>query len=144
MTVTYYDESGDLLDSATDSYMWKYTIKVLRLIDGYSANSISVSKISTAANINVVPPQNGQQSTIPLDGTYTITCTDEDEVEWSTPAMWYNTHQIWIQNSISNAIPFMADRIEVQDARTFSYKQNGVGINIIMSGINADVAQCTI
>jgi len=94
VTLTYFGDDGTEYTSSSDANVttWKYTVTCDKLIDGYSANSITVSKIDTAANIVVTPPQNGKMSTPPLSGKYTITCTDPDGTEWTTANIDYTYH----------------------------------------------------
>jgi len=48
-----------------------------------------------------------------MSGFYTLTCTDPDDVQWTTADIQYNTNEIWVQNVITNYIPFLADKVTV-------------------------------
>lgn len=146
VTLEYLDDDGTVYDSSSDANVttYKYTVKCEKLIDGYSANSITVSKVDTSANIVVTPPQNYRMSTAPLSGKYTITCTDPDGTEWTSGDIRYDWHQIWIANQLSRSIPFMSNRIEVINESDYYYRQNGVTMKIIMKGLDYGPAPCSI
>jgi hypothetical protein len=141
---TYFDEANVETEDSSLGVTVKYTITLNKLINGASANAATASPVTSTATFLVTPPSQGVLSTPPLAGKYTITCTDTDGIEWTTPEMGYSSYEVWTEYWMTNGIPFLANKITVTNAKEFGYAENGVSLNIIMSGIHYGPAACTI
>ena len=73
-----------------------YTITMTKPIEGYSMSSLSVVAVTTNATISVNPPMTHTPSSLPLSGSYIITCPDPED-----PSITYSTPEIdvyyWVQ-----------------------------------------------
>jgi hypothetical protein len=56
VVMTYFDNLNAETDDTTLIETVRYTITLLRLIDGYSASAASCSPVSTASQISVISP----------------------------------------------------------------------------------------
>ena len=130
------------LTSAAKSY--SYTVTVLKQIRGFSINSITATKVGTNATITPTPPIKAIKSSAPINGSYSIVCTDPSGKTWTTPDINYGTNSDWIQNIITNSIPFLADKISVSPDYRYQYPENGVSFLLRFTGIKGDVTPCKI
>ena len=71
-------------------------------------------------------------------------CTDPKGTDWTTPDIAFNTNTDWIQNTITNSIPFLADKISVMPDYRYKYAENGVSFMLRFTGIKGDVTPCKI
>jgi hypothetical protein len=99
---------------------------------------------SSDATIIVSAPEAVQLSGAPLDGSFTITCQDENAIDWTTEDIWFSWGEATVQKLITSSIPFLADKIEVLRTNKYPYVQNGVEYVINFRDVLADVPQCTI
>jgi len=139
-----YDANLAVTTSAVDAKSYNYQVQLLRQITGYSINSISATKVGTNATIAITPPLKGIKSSAPLNGSYAIVCTDPRGKVWTTPDIKYNTGLHWVQNIMTNSIPFLADQVDVLPDYRFRYPENGISFMLKFSGIKGDVTPCTI
>lgn len=115
-----------------------------KLINGLSANAVSITKVTTQSLFSVTPPSLGTTSSAPIAGSFIINCVDSLNTSWDTLEIPFNTGENWIANHITSKIPFLADKIEVAPDYQFLYKDNGVSFNIRFSGLKAQTPLCTI
>ena len=111
--LTMYDVNQAVTTLTANAKSYSYSVTVLKQIKGYSINSITATKVGTNATITPTPPIRGVPSSAPINGSYSIVCTDPAGKTWTTPDINYGTNTDWIQNIITNSIPFLADKIDV-------------------------------
>ena len=63
---------------------------------------------------------------------------------WTTQDIKYNTGLNWVQNIMTNSIPFLADQVDVLPDYRFKYPENGVSFMLKFTGIKGDVTPCKI
>lgn len=139
-----YDVNAQVTTNATLATSYVYNITLLKLITGVSLKAATVKLIGTNSTFTFTPPSLAIQSSLPLNGSYTIQCTDELGNKFTTGDIAYNTNQVWVQNMITNSIPFLADKVEVMNSYKYDYFENGVSWILKFSGVKGDVAPCII
>lgn len=95
---TMHNDMGDETTDESLASTFTYTVKLLKMIEGVSANAVSVTKVDqlSQATFLATPPNRGIQSSKPLNGTYQLWCMDQYGQEYGTPDMNFNLHPIWI------------------------------------------------
>lgn len=142
VTLVMYDSAGVETADAKLRTKSVYTIKLLKMIGGVTANNILIVKKGTKASITAVP--NKVKSSTPLGGRFIISCMDSKGIEWKTNEIPYNSHYSTIQNTILNKIPFLTERVEVITSKKNAYAENGIEFLIYFRHLQADPEQCTI
>jgi hypothetical protein len=96
-----YDAAGVVTLDALLATTYTHTVKMLKVIEGFSTNAISVKKVSTESTFAIIAPKTGGiQSSAPINGTYAITCSDSLGVSHTSSDINYNTGVTWIQKII--------------------------------------------
>jgi len=90
VTKTMFDVAGVETADAALQTSAIYNIKVLKRINGYSANAVSVSVIDSAATISPTAPMMATASSAPLSGAFRIKCTDDLAVDHFTYDLSYD------------------------------------------------------
>ena len=85
VTLTMTDVNAVTTTDASVAKYYTYQVTLQRQIVGISINSISATKSSSNATITVTPPLKGIKSSAPISGNYTISCTDQNKKQWTTP-----------------------------------------------------------
>jgi len=142
VTLVMFDKAKKETTDIKKRYKSVYTIKLLKMINGVTANNIIISKKGTRSNISARAAK--VRSSLPLSGNYIIACKDSKGVEWKTDEIPTNAHYSQIQNAILNKIPHLTERVQVMTTKTHGYTQNGVEFLMYFSGLNSDPEQCTI
>lgn len=70
------DATNKVTTNVTLATRYNYTIVAKKLIFGYSFDAVVVSIVNTRSTIVVVPPSRVVPSSVPLNGTYVISCSD--------------------------------------------------------------------
>lgn len=73
---TQYDSTSAETTIAANVTSYKYSITLNKLINGVTANAVSITKVSTKSTIKVTIPILGIKSTAPIAGSYIISCVD--------------------------------------------------------------------
>jgi len=115
-----------------------YRIEVRKLISGISSSKILIAKTSTASTVTAKGPSEMGQSSAPLSGKYRVKCVTNGGVESFTQDIAWNTWSNWVAQRIMEDCNQLYDKIEVYENYEFSYKENGVNLNIRFVGTNED------
>jgi hypothetical protein len=87
-----YDVNAQVTTNATLATSYVYNITLLKLITGVSLKAATVKLIGTNSTFTFTPPSLAIQSSLPLNGSYTIQCTDELGNKFTTGDIAYNTN----------------------------------------------------
>jgi hypothetical protein len=131
VTRQMYNSTGlevDTYDENVTSIV--YTIKTLKLIDGFSTSGIQAVKVAdsdrgtskTAATITIITPSQGVQSSPPFNGTYAITCTSNTGASYTTRDIEFHRWDNHIEKVLVQDIPFLVDSVQVVSDYRYSYK----------------------
>jgi len=77
VTLQMFDATSTLTTDSTQATTYFYTVSVRKMINGYSINAATITKVDSKSTFTVVPPIKGVKSSAPVNGTYAITCTDD-------------------------------------------------------------------
>lgn len=77
VTLEMFDATSTLTTDSTLATTYTYTVSVRKMITGFSINAATISKVDSKSTFAVVPPIKGIKSSAPVNGTYTLTCTDD-------------------------------------------------------------------
>ena len=72
-----YDINAQVTTNASLATSYVYNITLLRLITGVSVKAATVKLIESKSTFTITPPSQALQSSLPLNGSYTIQCTDQ-------------------------------------------------------------------
>lgn len=140
-----FDAAGVETTDSTLATTFTHTIKLLKAINGFSANAVSIKKVSTVSTFVVVSPNKGGiQSTAPINGTYAITCTDHLGASHTSRDINYNTSPMWVTKAIQESIPFLASKVEAIYDYKYPYYENGVSFILHFTGLHYDQPACSI
>ena len=140
-----YDSNGVLTsESGLSTASLKYTIRLMKVISGFSASAAVVSASKTDASIEVVPPMSGIQSTGPLSGYYQITCTDGEGIDHTSSNIFFRWSNTWVEYNLWNSIPFLVDHVRVLNDHRYDYRENGISYMLDFYGLDYDQPLCKI
>lgn len=112
----------DLIDAETstfaDAVRILFNVKVEKRISTLSFSAITATVFDSGASINFKYVANGDaeatQSSDPLYGYFTITCTDPDTgAPVTSDDIWYGWNYNNIIDKVSESIPFLSDKVYV-------------------------------
>jgi len=130
-----FDANNVLTTSTAAAKSYKYKVDMPKLISGVTANAVVAIKVTSKYTITTLAPTLSVQSSAPINGSYAITCKDAQGISWSTLDIPYKSGHTWVQQHITNKIPFLADKIEVIPDYLHSYFENGISFNIKFTGL---------
>ena len=140
-----YNSSGNVTTNILQSVKNVYNITVLRSLAQASTNYVNFQKVTTKSTLQFLLPRSAQLSNLPLKGSFVIQCILQDGI---TPAL---TADIGVKNStgqiitaIGNACPNYKEKIELWDAPTYGYYDDGRDFYIRFLGLNYDIPQMQI
>ena len=119
VTRTMYDVDGAETSTYADAASIMFNIKVEKRITSLSFAAITATVFDSGATINFYYVANGDsapavQSSDPLNGHFTITCTDPDTGESVVSGdMWYGWNYNNFMDVINVSMPFLADKIYI-------------------------------
>jgi len=113
-----YDVNGAETSTYADATRILFDVKVERRISTLSFSAITATVFDSGATINFYYVANGDSSAVqssdPLYGHFTITCTDPDtNLPVTSNDIWYGWNYQNIMDTISESIPFLADKVYV-------------------------------
>ncbi len=79
------------------------------MIYGYSINAITVTNVNSQSTFVAVPPNLGVKSSAPVNGTFTVTCTNKQGQIFTSKEIGFNSQASSIESAISQSIPFLTD-----------------------------------
>lgn len=144
VTLAMYDASSVETSVASNAVTYTYTITMRKCINGFSTNAVMATTVTSKSTFAAVPPMQGIKSSLPVNGTFRVQCTDADGFAWTTDDMVFNAGIWWIKYQMMTHMPFLMDRIEVVYDYRYSYWQNGVSFRVMFTGVNYDVPLCSI
>ena len=106
-----FDSLGIATTLQSDAVSIKYTISMRKAIYGFSTNAVSATADDTLSTLTATPPLLGIQSSVPVNGTFAVSCTDLNGVEWTTKDLNFDTGPFWVQYHMMEDIPFLMDKI---------------------------------
>ena len=89
-----YDKAKNVTTDIKKRYKSVYTVKLLKMISGVTANNIIVSKKGTRSNISARAAK--VRSSLPLSGNFIIACTDSKGIEYKTDEIPTTAHYSFI------------------------------------------------
>jgi hypothetical protein len=120
-----YDASGNVVTSQATSVKNVYTISFQMAISGKTNLRMAFIGVGTSATASVLSPAQGQQSSIPLSGSFSITCVNLDYSVNSTEDIPYTATPATISGYIIRACSSYRDKFEIWDGSTYSYYVDG-------------------
>lgn len=136
------DAFNNVTTNPTLATRYNYTVSVRKLIIGFSFSSATVSVINSKSTIVVVPPNNAVSSSAPINGTYTITCNDNNGKSYKTREILYTAGTPTIEQAISLGIPFLFEKTKVYLDYRYLYPENGISFMLDFVGIDYEVPLC--
>lgn len=148
MTLLQYDADDKETTVEAEEVKRVYTVQLLKRITGVSSSKHTVVKDAdggTMATVTATTPEaGGKKSDAPITGNFAVECTDKNGKKWKTSEFGYNTSAIWIEWHMVIKIPFLVDKIEVQDKLTCDYYETCRDFVIKFRDLHADPKQCEI
>jgi hypothetical protein len=99
---------------------------------------------ATNATISLTAPKDGIKSSPPFNGTYTITCTDEYGVNYTSEEITFTNSTDEVEKVIHRTIPFLIDNVEVLEDGRFDNPGNGISYYLHFHDLHYEVPLCTI
>jgi hypothetical protein len=143
-----YDANGTETSSASDATQAVYYVRVKKLISGTSSANIKVIKDSSAT-ITVDQASDIQLSDAPLSGSYRIVCpgptgNDEAADPYTTEDIKLTTSAYWVGWNIMKNCSDTYYNIDVWQAGTYDYRENGLSMYVRFIGSNGEKPQMRI
>lgn len=139
VTKTNYDADNKVTEDAEKVVKSVYEIKLDRLINGQSAESMTLNKLSSKSEITLEPLV--VKSGPPISGKYKIKCVYEDGAFSETKPMAWNTNHFNIFRGIGEGCMKMRDRIRIFNKAQFPSQTVGTAFYIDFNGYNGNVGQ---
>lgn len=121
-------------------------------MDGYSTLGVMAAYVAdedaglprTSSQIIITPPPQGQMSSPPVNGTYVITCEDNQGFVYTSDEIQstYNVDQI--ERTMMLSMGMMVENINVITDYRFAYPENGISFLIHFYGLDYEVPLCQI
>ena len=90
VALVMYDNAGTVTTDAKVRTKSVYTVKLLKMIGGVTANNILITKKGTKASITAIP--NKVKSSAPIGGKFIVACKDSKGIEWKSNEINFNSH----------------------------------------------------
>jgi hypothetical protein len=140
-----YTEDGTNTTTASEAATYVYHLTLKKLVAQSSVNNIMNIKKSGSPSVTIELPSAVQLSSPPLTGSYRITCPGPEGNDlytnpYQTEDIPYGTSNYWIQKKIFNNCSDTYDSLEVYNANTFSYRENGISLYVRFIGMNGEHA----
>jgi hypothetical protein len=141
VNLTMYAANGTNVSDAAEAETYVYHIVMRKLISTVSASNIILSK-QTQASVTFELPSTVEQSSAPLTGKFRITCpiygNDVALEPMATVDIKLNEWYRWVMNRIFEKCPGTYDKLELWNAGTFPYVENGISFYIRFVGLNGN------
>jgi hypothetical protein len=147
-----FDINGAVTTNATEADSILITVTVLQQMETFSTTGIQPSKQAdedmeteaTGATITVTPPMRAQQSTPPFNGTFTVTCTDYQNVVYESDEINFDESTSYIKWIMMNSMGMLVEKFEVYDDTPYDYRENGISFVLHFTGLEYEVPLCSL
>ena len=85
-----------------------------------------------------------QTSTAPMEGNFVIVCPNEDGSEFSTRELGRYTEAKHIDFYVQLEIPHLQFKTYIRDTGKYTYRDNGISLQMVFTDYHGDVPQCEI